>query len=109
MSNTVADLSWHRTSPIAVVFFLFGATRQLLTNGLPGIIVIAATYSSWGAGARAMAWSGIALFLVLGVIFSILSWLRFRFCIDGDRILVKKGVLHREELSVDFAWFNKKT
>ena len=31
-----------------------------------------------------------------------LRWLRFRFCIVDDKVLVRSGVFHREEISVEF-------
>lgn len=102
MSSTNAELEWHRTSPVAVVFFLFRAARQLATNGLPAVAVIVAAFASGGAGRKALIASGLLFFVLISIISSALSWLRFRFCITGDRVLVRSGVLHREELSVEF-------
>jgi putative membrane protein len=46
--------------------------------------------------------SGLLIFLLIGIVFSVLSWLRFRFRIVSDRVLVRSGVFHREELSIEF-------
>lgn len=102
MSATNSAREWHRTSPVAVVFFLFRTARQFAANGLPAIAVIVAAYASGGTGRKALMVAGLLLFVLISVIASVLNWLRFRFCITGDRVLVRSGVLHREELSVEF-------
>jgi putative membrane protein len=102
VSKGAPDLQWHRTSPIAVVFFLFNAARQLATNGLPAIVVVTAAFASGGAARKALMATGLLAFILFSVFWSILSWLRFRFCISDDRVLVRSGVLQREELSVEF-------
>jgi len=102
MSSESAGIQWHRTSPIGVVFFLFNAARQFIVNGIPAIVVITAAYASGGPGRKTLMLSGLMVFVAFSVFWSFLSWLRFRFCISEDRVLVRSGVLQREELSVDF-------
>lgn len=102
MSAVDSQLSWQRTSPVAVVFFIFNSARQFITNGLPAIAVVVATYASGSAGTRAWMLIGLMIVAVLGTLGSVLRWLRFRYCVVDDRVLVRSGVLHREELSVEF-------
>lgn len=102
MKSFHADLKWQRTSPIAAVFFLFHAARGLVSNGLPAVAVIVAAYASGGTGRKTIILSGLLILLVISVISSVLQWMRFRFCIIDDRILLRSGVLHQEELSVAF-------
>ena len=102
MSSKDSDLKWHRTSPVAVVFFLFRMGRKLAFNSLPAIVVIVAALGSGGTGRKALILFGLLALLVAGVIGSVLSWLRFRFSMAEGRVLVRSGVFHREELSVDF-------
>ncbi|MFT5138383.1 MAG: putative membrane protein [Lysobacterales bacterium] len=102
MTNSSPALTWKRTSPIAVVFFLFSAARQFLNVGLPAIAFILTAYVSAGDLSRALIQTGLIVAVVVGVGGSVLSWLRFRYCIAADRVLVRSGVFHREELSVDF-------
>jgi len=102
MSETGPDLNWQRTSPVAVIFFLFDATRQFVTNGLPAVALIVAAYASGGDARKSWILVGILVAGLIGIVASILRWLRFRFCIVDDRVLVRSGVLHREELSVEF-------
>jgi putative membrane protein len=102
MSETGSILNWQRTSPIAVVFFLSNSARQLVTNGFPAVAVVVATYASGGDTRKAWMLTGLLVVGAISIVGSIFSWLRFRFCIVGDKVLVRSGVLQREELSVDF-------
>ena len=102
MSKTGSHLNWQRTSPVAVVFFLLKGVRQFFTNGLPAVAVVVAAYASGGAARKSWMLTGLLLVALISTVGSILSWLRFRFCIVDDRVLVRSGVFHREELSVEF-------
>lgn len=102
MSAVNSQPDWQRTSPVAVVFFIFNSVRQFITNGLPAVAVVVATFASGSPGRRAWMLGGLMIVAVLGTIGSVLHWLRFRFCVVDDRVLVRSGVLHREELSVEF-------
>ena len=103
MNPGVTDTGWHRTSPIAAVFYLFNAARQLALNALPAIVVGMAAYASGGQGRKALILAGLVVFAVIGAAASVLQWLRFRFRVDNGRVRVRSGVFHREELSVEFA------
>lgn len=102
MNRTTTLIEWHRTSPVGAVFFLFNTVRQLALNALPAIVVVAAAYASGGADRKALMAFGLLALAVLGFAGSVLHWLRFRFAVTEDRVLVRSGVLHREELSVEF-------
>jgi putative membrane protein len=102
MSKTGPHLNWQRTSPVAVLFMLLKGARQLVGNGLPAVAVVVAAYVSGGATRRSWVLTGFLIVGLISIVGSILGWLRFRFCIVDDRVLVRSGVLHREELSVEF-------
>ena len=46
--------------------------------------------------------SALVAIVVFGVVAAVLNWLRFRFRVSGDQVLVRSGVFKREELSVEF-------
>ena len=102
MSLMSAKLTWQRTSPVAVVFFLFNGIRQFITNGLPALAVGVAAYASAGSTAKSWMLTGLLVFALLSTIGAILNWLRFRFCVNNNKVLVRSGVLKREELTVEF-------
>ena len=102
MTANDQSTDWHRISPVSVVFFLFRTVREVGFNSLPAIIVLFAFLASGGPGRKAMVAALIGLALVAAVGFSVLHWLRFRFRIAPDRVLVRSGVIQREELDIDF-------
>lgn len=99
---TETDGGWRRTSPVAVVFYVFNFVRRLLTDGLPALAPLAALFAT----SESLLWSWFGLGLaVLGLLLlggSVLSWLRFRFRTAGELIEVRRGVIQREQLSIDF-------
>lgn len=96
------DLEWRRISPLSVVFFLFSFLRQVITQGLPALAV---TFAGITQSER-FGWGSVILLtlliLVLVVAGAVLSWLRFRYRLSGQRVLVRKGVIKREELDIEF-------
>ncbi len=84
-----------------MVFYIMRFARQFATTLLPataGLAILAANRDIQ------LAWilSGILILVVLGAIGSLLSYLRFWFCVSDDQVLVRSGVVHREELSIEF-------
>ena len=102
MSLLSAKLTWQRTSPVAVVFFLLNSVRQIFTNGLPALALGVTAYASAGNTTKSWMLTGLLVFALLSAIGAILNWVRFRFCVNDDKVLVRSGVLKREELTVEF-------
>jgi putative membrane protein len=102
MTSDNSVLNWQRTSPVAVVFFLLKIAKQFVNQGLPAIAVLLTAYASAGDAYQSWIETGLIVAVILGIVGSILSWLRFRYCIKGERVLVRSGVFQREELSVEF-------
>jgi putative membrane protein len=94
--------NWRRTSPVAVVFYLSRLGTQLGKGFAPAAVVLLAGMSSLSGSSKTLAVTGVITMLAVVVVSSILSWLRFRYLIESDRVLVRSGVLHREELSIEF-------
>ena len=102
MSELEQREDWRRTSPVAVVFYVFGFIRRLLTDGLPALAPLAAAF----AASENLLWSWFGLAALIGgvllVAWSILSWLRFRFRVADGLVQVRRGVVLRQQLSIDF-------
>ncbi|MDJ0652687.1 MAG: PH domain-containing protein [Xanthomonadales bacterium] len=93
---------WRRTSPVAVVFYVLKFARHMVTDGLPAVapaVAVFATADGWMKTAGIGALSALAL---IGAVGAILSYLRFRFRFEGQQLLVRRGVIKREQLNVDF-------
>ena len=101
MASADPRLHWQRTSPLAVVFFITRFARQFVMNALPAMVLLLGL-----AAASDLQWpsilAGVLVVVAVGVSASVLSYLRFRFCITDDAVLVRSGVVHREELIVEF-------
>lgn len=91
---------WKRISPLSVVFFIFKLVRQIGIQALPALVVGFAAFNRFEGSAWLIPLLAAGSLLVLG--FGLLSYLRFRYCITNDRVLVRRGVMHREELDIDF-------
>ncbi|MFK7957872.1 MAG: PH domain-containing protein [Lysobacterales bacterium] len=94
--------TWHRTSPVAVVFYLIRALKFLVTDGFAMMAPAVAWYATATGGMKiwAAAWFGILA--VGGMIWAILNYLRFRYQITDNQVLVRRGVMTREQLNIDF-------
>ncbi len=84
-----------------MVFFITRFARQIVMQALPAMLLLlgllAASDIQWSSVLR-----GILVLVAVLVFGSILSYLRFQFCITENRVLVRSGVMHKEELSIDF-------
>jgi len=95
-------LQWHRISPLAVMFFIGTFVRNMLTHGLPAVIVFFAAFMSADAMLRDWIIRGALVVAAASLGIALLQYLRFRYCINDGHILVRSGVLHREELDIEF-------
>lgn len=93
---------WRRVSPVAVIDIVFHMVRQGALQALPALAVLFASAASSDRVELTWALRGAVFLLLAGIAWSVLSYLRFGYRIRGERIDVRKGVLHRETLNVDF-------
>ncbi len=94
--------SWRRISPLAVIDFVVTAIRQGLVQLLPALAVAFASAASSERFEVAWVLAGLAALLLLGLVWSVLSWMRFGYRLQAARIVVRKGVLLRQALNVEF-------
>jgi len=76
-------LDWQRTSPMAVVFFISRSVRQFFGQALPSMAVLIGMVAATDLRFSTLV-SGAIVLSIIGVIASILSYLRFRFCITDN-------------------------
>jgi putative membrane protein len=91
---------WQRLSPWAMGLMLVTASLSLVRQHLPLLL---------GAGAgltlvERIGWrevgGGAALLLLLGLLLSLLYYRRFRFRLDGDVLVIQKGLFEHREFKV---------
>ncbi|MCP3979416.1 MAG: PH domain-containing protein [bacterium] len=93
---------WQRTSPTAVIFFIGRILRNVLTHGLPALAPLVVTFAT--VESLRLYWLALGLLpIAAGVLlWSVLSYLRFQFRLDDRLILLRRGVLHHERLTIEF-------
>ena len=99
----IALQEWQRLSPVAVVFLIVTQVQKSIRENL-------VLFVSLGAGAAftdviRLPWllwlAGVGL--LLAVLTAVLLFKRFRFRIDEDAVLLRRGLLEQKELRVRFA------
>ncbi|MFC3052944.1 PH domain-containing protein [Kordiimonas pumila] len=103
--KTIKDLQtdkWHQLSPIAILHFaikfLFQSFQQGLQSLLPALAV-AVTFL------HNQLFLVIVLLLVLGLLLTaaaFMGYLKFRYRLSSDSVLIQRGVLTRKRLSISF-------
>jgi putative membrane protein len=96
------ETGWHRTSPVAVLFFIGRFLRRLFTDGLPALAPLVALLAAADGAKLGLIVTGLVVLAGLATFWSILSYLRFQYRIEDKRVLVRSGVLHREQLIAEF-------
>lgn len=93
---------WQRISPTSIIYFVMKFVRGLLQNGLQAIAPVAAVLATGGEN-RWFALSLLALAAaLLMLVGAVLSYLNFKFRIDGEAFLIRSGVLTRKRLTLTF-------
>ncbi len=96
------DDGWRRVSPTALMDFVVVMIRHGILQALPAFAVLA--YSAATSDKLELRFVlGLAVLAVLLMLaWSLFSYLRFGYRLRSTRIEVRKGVLHRQVLDVDF-------
>ena len=100
--NAPTKGKWHRTTPIAILFFVGKIIRVIAKNAWQSIAPLFVYVSvSQEDLVTSIIYGGIAL-VVLIIIGSILSWLFFRYQILDDSVLIRSGVIKKKQLDIKF-------
>ena len=93
---------WQRISPASVIYFVLKFVMAIVQNAISAIAPVAAVLATTGdqrwfiLGSIALA---AATILLVG---AALSYLKFKFRIDKDAILIRSGVFTRKRLTLSF-------
>lgn len=93
---------WQRISPASIIYFVLKFISGLVRNGLQSVAPVAAVLATTGENrwfALGLLAAGAGLVLAVG---AVLSYLNFKFRIDGDAFLIRSGVLTRKRLTLTF-------
>jgi len=100
MQTSAALTEWQRLSPWAVVFlFVPGAVRFAREN-IPLLVGVGAGAAYVEAIGVTETLLGVGVLLLIGGLIALQYYQRFRFRLDGDVLLVQKGLIERIEIKV---------
>ncbi len=103
--TTVAELKseiWQRVSPVAVIYYLIKFVSRILRNGIQTLAPVVAVVAAAGDNR----WYILLTFAAIGgatmIVGAILSYLNFKFRLEGNSFLIRSGVLTRKRLTLTF-------
>ncbi|MCW1720411.1 PH domain-containing protein [Pseudoalteromonas sp. A3] len=109
MSNTISQeqsssLHWQKVSPWAVLYFVVYFSVRFVKDGLLNLLPMLVVFVTQVENKLFWAQVAGAIALVTLLIYSILYYINFKFCISDDHeILLNKGVFKKERLTLKFS------
>lgn len=109
MSNTISEeqsssLHWQKVSPWAVLYFVVYFSVRFVKDGLLNLLPMLVVFVTQVENKLFWAQIAGAIALVTLLIYSILYYINFKFCISDDHeILLNKGVFKKERLTLKFS------
>ncbi len=101
--NRPDPLEWQRLAPVALIFLVVNGLQKFIRENLYVFVGAGAgvAFTDW-LGLRELLLGGLALVLIL-LVGAIVYHRRFRYRLEDDAVLLKRGILVRRELRVRFA------
>lgn len=102
MSKTPEPGQWHRTSPLAVLFFFGKVVKLIVQNAwqsLAPLLAFAVAYKGDLVETAALAGAGIVTLIAVA---AFLQYLFFRYRLAEDSILIREGVIKKRQLDIKF-------
>lgn len=103
--QAVEDLAtdtWRRVPPAAIIYYIVKFIGGLLRNGFQTIAPVAAIVAAGGESR----WFILTVLAIVGgivlVVGAFLSYLNFKFRMEGSKFLIRSGVLKRKRLTLSF-------
>ncbi len=96
------NTAWRRVSPLAIIDLAASGIRQGAVQALPGLLVLFASAASSDRVELLWVIQGLIALAVIGVGWAVLSYFRFGYREREALLEIRKGVLHRQVLNVDF-------
>ena len=109
MTNTISEeqsssLHWQKVSPWAVLYFVVYFSVRFVKDGLLNLLPMLVVFVTQVENKLFWAQVAGAIAIVTLLIYSILYYINFKFCISDDHeILLNKGVFKKERLTLKFS------
>ncbi|WP_158970008.1 PH domain-containing protein [Paraglaciecola sp. L3A3] len=92
---------WQRLSPIAILYFAASSVKQIFSNALYLIPVLAINYKS--ILQNPLIWlPAVAVVLGILLLFAILNYKVYRFRLSASNIEIRSGVINKKHLNLPF-------
>lgn len=88
-----------RQSPVAIVLILFRVVKMLLRQAWPFLLLFIFNQKNKSDNIYTLAFTALG---VLSSVLSIISYFRFYYFIEGDELVIKKGLFKKTKLNVPF-------
>ncbi len=102
MTEPPAPSGWHRTSPLAVVFYLGKIYQAVAKNAVQSLAPLAALLVAFQGNKLAALVAAIVVFVLGTVVHAFLRYWYFRYSIADDSILIRDGVFRKRQLDIKF-------
>lgn len=93
---------WHRTSALAVVFYLGRIYQAIAKNAVQSLAPLAAFVVAFQGNRLAALVAGSIVFVLATVVHAFLRYWYFRYAIGDDAILIRDGVFRKRQLDIRF-------
>lgn len=100
--DDLASETWRRVPPSAIIYYIVKFVGGVLRNGFQAIAPVAAIVATGGENRWTIL---IAASIVGGIVLitgALLSYLNFKFRLEGSNFLIRSGVLKRKRLTLSF-------
>ena len=100
--TSAATQGWRRLSPIALVFFLLKSLKHFGPDAWPLYAGGFAWFASADDATRSQLLMGLGGVLLVTLLWGVLSYLRYSYRIQDQTVAVRRGVLQREQLTIEY-------
>lgn len=94
--------AWHRTSPLAALFYLGRIWQLVAKNAVQSLAPLAAFIVAFEGDPLRKGIIGATLFVLVTIVAAVARYLAFRYRITPHAVLIRDGVFHRKQLDIRF-------
>ena len=102
-NNAQTSTEWQKLSPIAIIYFVLHFIVRFVKDGLINIAPAFAVFVTQVENKLFWLSIGIVALVVAIVIYAVLFYLNFRYKITEHEIILRKGVVKKERVTLNFA------
>ncbi|MEM9057304.1 MAG: PH domain-containing protein, partial [Pseudomonadota bacterium] len=98
----MTEAPWRRVSPLAVLFYLAQLARVAVRQGFQVAVPAAAVLASTGGFTAGRLYLAAAVAAVVACVVAVARYVNFRYRIGDDSIVVRSGVLAKNQLNIRY-------